>query len=105
VNLGNFGGADADWRWASLDSYYPIPAGIFREQAAAPVLPEEGSQITLPAAPGVRYFYTLDGQNPYVADAQGVDSVNIALGAGETLAVFAAEEGKYDSDIVAYSTK
>jgi serine/threonine protein kinase len=99
-NLGSFEGADAVWRYASADSNYPMPAGIFREQAATPTLPENGTVISLPAIPGVLYFYTLDGQNPYTAAVEGVHSIDITLKAGETLTLFTAEHGKYDSEIV-----
>jgi hypothetical protein len=100
ANLGRFSSPDADWLYASIDSYYPIPAGIFRERAASPHLTENGTRIALPAVQGVLYFYTLDGRSPYAADVEGVESVDIALKTGESLTIFVAERGKYDSEIV-----
>lgn len=88
--------------FASLDSYYPVPDGIFARQTAAPTLPQSGPFVKLGPAQGVKYFYTLDGSDPHAALVEGVESIDITLEDGETMKVFAAQSGYLDSETVEY---
>lgn len=90
---------------ASLDSPYPLPAEIFTGQMEAPPLPESGGAIALPMLDGVQYFFTTDGSDPRQSDVEGVERVDIVLGPGETLRVFAAKQGFMDSEVVAYAAE
>ncbi len=91
--------------YASLDSYYPIPVGIFTKQAELPLLPQAGLDVNIAPVSGVKYFYTLDGADPHISALNGVDSIAITLKAGQTIRVYAARQGFYDSDIAEYTVK
>ena len=88
--------------YASLDSYYPIPAGVFTERTAPPVLPQSGLTARIDPLPGVRYFYTTDGTDPHTEGVEGVEAVELTLKPGELIKVFASRSGFVDSEIVEY---
>lgn len=91
--------------YASLESYYPIPVGIFTKQAKPPLLPQDGYEVNVAQISGVKYFYTVDGADPHTSAYQGVDFIDITLKAGQTIRVYAAKLGCMDSEIVAYTAK
>ncbi|MDL2274411.1 hypothetical protein LJC34_07750, partial [Oscillospiraceae bacterium OttesenSCG-928-G22] len=93
------------WAYASLDAAGPLPYGIFTRQAEAPTLPEAGDRVVLPAWEGVRYFYTTDGSDPYVSCPDGAESLDVTLGRGQVLTVFAARQGYRDSEVLIYSAE
>ena len=58
--LGSFSGEAPQWAYASVDANGPVPYGIFRKETPLPVLQISGSEVTLPIAEGISYFYSID---------------------------------------------
>jgi len=100
--IGTFDGDSPDWAFASLDANGPVPHDIFKNTTEPIVLPASGNRIELPKKDGVRYFYTLNGTNPYTNCRIPVDSLVITLSKGQMLTVFAARKGCRDSEIATY---
>ncbi len=103
--IGTFEGDNPDWVYASLDANGPVPNGIFKTQAKAPMFSRSGNQLILPPREGTKYYYTLDGTNPYSNCREGIESLEINLANGQILTVFAAEQGCRDSEVVIYRRK
>lgn len=98
--IGSFQGNTPDWAYASLDADGPVPYGIFKEQAPAPVLNQTGGRIDIPPMDDVLYFYTLDGSDPYTNCTEPTGQLSVTLKKGQTLTVFAAKRGFRDGETV-----
>ena len=105
VAIGSFDGDNPDWAFASIDASGPIPYGVFKEEAPLPIIWADGQRISVPPSDGTRYYYSLDGSDPYVTCMEGVESISLKLRRGQVMRVFAAKSGMRDSKIAEYEIR
>ena len=80
-----------------------MPYGIFKERTLTLAISQTGGRVVIEPIDGVRYFYTIDGSDPYTNCPEPAKQLDFTLKNGQILTVFAAKQGFYDSEIVTVS--